>query len=45
MAGFGNLRELLREIKEALREIITEPVMLVMLLSGLFALILLHLLL
>jgi len=39
MAGFRNLREFVMELKKAVKEIITEPVVLVILLSGLFFLI------
>jgi hypothetical protein len=43
MAGFKNLKELLKELKEAVKDIITEPVVLVLLLSGLFMLIFVYL--
>jgi len=44
MAGFENLKEFLKEAWEALKDIITEPMALLLLLSGAFLLILLYLL-
>jgi len=42
MAGLENLKELLKELKETVRDVITEPVVLLLLLSGLVLLILLY---
>jgi hypothetical protein len=42
MAGFENLKGVLKEVWEALKDIITEPVVLLLLLSGVFLLIMLY---